>query len=113
MAIKEKAYHESQNIKNELHLRELMSHLPRFCKQFFIGMEHTTASRTRIAYAYDLGCFFDYLHEYPIIKNQAFSSAFRYSEFCQPWADVNMSEARLFWQETDLQSPLLKVSSKR
>ena len=63
MAGKEKAYHESQNIKNELHLRELMSKLPRFCKQFFIGIEHTTASRTRIAYAYDLGCFFDYLHE--------------------------------------------------
>ena len=63
MAGKEKAYHESQNIKNELHLRELMSKLPRFCKQFFIGIEHTTASRTRIAYAYDLGCFFDYLHK--------------------------------------------------
>lgn len=63
MAIKEKAYHESQNIKNELHLRELMRNLPRFCKQFFIGIEHTTASRTRIAYAYDLGCFFDYLHK--------------------------------------------------
>jgi site-specific recombinase XerD len=63
MAGKEKAYHESQNIKNELHLRELMSKLPRFCKQFFMGIEHTTASRTRIAYAYDLGCFFDYLHK--------------------------------------------------
>ena len=63
MAIKEKAYHESQNIKNELHLRELMTKLPRFCKQFFMGIEHTTASRTRIAYAYDLGCFFDYLHK--------------------------------------------------
>lgn len=63
MAIMEKAYHESQNIKNELHLRELMRNLPRFCKQFFIGIEHTTASRTRIAYAYDLGCFFDYLHK--------------------------------------------------
>ncbi len=61
--MKEKTYHESVNIKNELHLRELMSHLPRFCKQFFIGIEHTTASRTRIAYAYDLGCFFDYLHK--------------------------------------------------
>lgn len=63
MAIKEKAYHESQNIKNELHLRELLTKLPRFCKQFFMGIEHTTASRTRIAYAYDLGCFFDYLHK--------------------------------------------------
>ena len=51
--MKEKAYHEDLNIKNELHLRELMSKLPRFCKQFFIGIEHTTASRTRIAYAYD------------------------------------------------------------
>ena len=61
--MKEKAYHENVNIKNELHLRELMSNLPRFCKQFFIGIEHTTASRTRIAYAYDLGCFFDYLHK--------------------------------------------------
>ena len=60
---KEKAYHEDVNIKNELHLRELMQNLPRFCKQFFIGIEHKTASRTRIAYAYDLGCFFDYLHK--------------------------------------------------
>lgn len=67
--MKEKAYHEDVNIKNELHLRQLMSNLPRFCKQFFIGIEHKTASRTRIAYAYDLGCFFDYLHqENPICK---------------------------------------------
>ena len=66
---KDKAYHEDVNIKNELHLRELMSHLPHFCKQFFIGIEHKTASRTRIAYAYDLGCFFNYLHkENPICK---------------------------------------------
>ena len=67
--MKEKAYHEDVNIKNELHLRQLMTNLPRFCKQFFIGIEHKTASRTRIAYAYDLGCFFDYLHqENPICK---------------------------------------------
>ena len=67
--MKEKTYHEDVNIKNELHLRGLMSHLPHFCKQFFIGIEHKTASRTRIAYAYDLGCFFDYLHkENPICK---------------------------------------------
>ena len=61
--MKEKAYHEDVNIKNELHLRQLLSDLPPFCKQFFIGIEPTTASRTRIAYAYDLACFFDYLHE--------------------------------------------------
>lgn len=61
--MKEKTYHEDVNIKNELHLRDLLKELPPFCKQFFIGIEGTTASRTRIAYAYDLACFFDYLHE--------------------------------------------------
>lgn len=61
--LNEKAYHESINIKNELHLRELTATLPHFCKQFFVGIEHGTSSRTRIAYAYDLGCFFEYLHE--------------------------------------------------
>ena len=63
---KEKAYHEDLNIKNELHLRELMRNLPRFCKQFFIGIEHKTASRTRIAYAYDLGwCILPCCHRSP------------------------------------------------
>lgn len=67
--MKEKAYHESVNRQNELHLRELCEKLPVFCKQFFIGIESTTASRTRIAYAYDLGIFFEYIHETnPIYK---------------------------------------------
>lgn len=61
--MKEKAYYEKVNKKNELRLRELMAELPLFCRQFFIGIESTTASRTRIAYAYDLGVFFSYLHD--------------------------------------------------
>lgn len=61
--MKEKAYHEKVNNRNEVHLRELCAKLPVFCKQFFIGIESTTSSRTRIAYAYDLGNFFEYLHE--------------------------------------------------
>ncbi len=56
--MKEKAYHEKVNNRNEVHLRELCAKLPVFCKQFFIGIESTTSSRTRIAYAYDLGVFF-------------------------------------------------------
>lgn len=69
--MKERTYHENVNIKNELHLRELIASLPPFCKHFFIGIEPTTSSRTRIAYAYDLACFFDYLHENnPICKKQ-------------------------------------------
>ena len=66
--MKEKAYHEKVNNRNEVHLRELCAKLPVFCKQFFIGIESTTSSRTRIAYAYDLHVFFEYL----IQKHPAF-----------------------------------------
>ena len=61
-AMKEKAYYETINVKNEVKLRKLLEALPPFCKQFFIGIEATSSSRTKIAYAYDIGCFFDYLH---------------------------------------------------
>ena len=49
--MKEKAYYENVNVKNEVKLRKLLEQLPDFCKQFFIGIEPTTSSRTRIAYA--------------------------------------------------------------
>ena len=61
--MKDKAYHEKVNIENELKLRELLATLPHFCKDYFIGIEPTTSSRTRIAYAYDLRIFFEYMHE--------------------------------------------------
>ena len=56
-------YHDELNKKNILKLRELLAGLPPFCKQFFRGIEDTTASRTRIAYAYDLKVFFEFIHE--------------------------------------------------
>lgn len=59
----ERAYHEKVKIANELKLRELLKDLPRFCHEYFMGTEHTAASRTRLAYAYDLGIFFSFLHE--------------------------------------------------
>ncbi len=59
----EKTYHEKIKIKNELKLREMTKELPRFCQEFFLGTEHSTSSRTRLAYAYDLGIFFSFLHE--------------------------------------------------
>ena len=61
--MKEKTYHEQTNINNALKLREKIKALPAFCADFFRGIEPTTSSRTRIAYAYDLGIFFDFLHE--------------------------------------------------
>lgn len=56
-----RAYYEQVDIDNTKKLRELMSLLPPFTKEFFRGIEPTTASRTRIAYAYDLGVFFHFL----------------------------------------------------
>ncbi|MCD8132380.1 MAG: tyrosine-type recombinase/integrase [Clostridiales bacterium] len=61
--MKERAYHEKVNIDNERKLRELIGGLPHFCREFFIGITPTTSSRTRIAYAYDLGVFFHFLKE--------------------------------------------------
>ena len=56
-------YHEQVDMNNTMKLRELCSTLPDFCRQFFRGIEQTTSSRTRIAYAYDLHVFFDFLIE--------------------------------------------------
>ena len=55
----------SQEIDNQntLKMREILEELPRFCRQFFRGISNTTGSRTRLAYAYDLRVFFEYLHE--------------------------------------------------
>ena len=64
------SYNDEVNVKNELKLRELLLQLPVFCKQFFISIESRTQSRTRIAYAYDLIVFFDYLkNNNPILSN--------------------------------------------
>lgn len=58
-----KNYHDEINRNNIAHLRELLEELPSFCRNFFRGIENTTATRTRIAYAYDLGVFFEFLHQ--------------------------------------------------
>lgn len=65
----EHTYHEQQDIENTLKLRRLCTSLPPFAKDFFRGIEPVTQSRTRIAYAYDLNIFFQYLEQSnPIIK---------------------------------------------
>ncbi len=66
----ERNYHDQVNIDNTVKLRMLEEKLPHFCKYFFRGIEPTTSSRTRIAYAYDLGVFFEWLkHSNASLKN--------------------------------------------
>lgn len=69
--MKEHSYHEENNIANIKKLRELEKDLPPFVTTFFRGIEPTTASRTRIAYAVDLKVFFDYIRtSNPIYKDK-------------------------------------------
>ena len=56
-------YHEQNDINNTLKLREIITTLPGFCRDFFLGIKDTTSTSTRLAYAYDLRIFFEFLHE--------------------------------------------------
>lgn len=56
-------YHDEQKKQNILKMRAVLEELPPFCKEFFRGIEPYTSARTRLAYAYDLRMFFEYLHE--------------------------------------------------
>lgn len=61
---KNQNYHDELDIKNTIKLRELLSTLPPFCGIFFRGISNTTASKTRIAYAYDIRVFFEFIQEH-------------------------------------------------
>ncbi|MCI8889018.1 MAG: tyrosine-type recombinase/integrase [Hungatella sp.] len=61
--MKQLPYHEQKDRENIKKLRSMVQELPLFCPEFFRGIEQQTSSRTRIAYAYDLKIFFDFLHK--------------------------------------------------
>ncbi len=71
-----KNYHEEQNKLNIMKMRNVLSELPPFCKQFFRGIENNTSARTRLAYAYDLRVFFEYMH-----KNNSYCSKMEMKDF--------------------------------
>lgn len=50
------------NKENIRKLREILATLPLFCGKFFRGVDNVYGSRTKLAYAYDLGIFFSYIH---------------------------------------------------
>lgn len=61
--IKNENYHDEQNKQNIIKMRAVLATLPPFCKSFFRGIEEYTSTRTRLAYAYDIRLFFEFLHE--------------------------------------------------
>ncbi|MDE7015531.1 MAG: integrase, partial [Kineothrix sp.] len=69
-------YHEEQNKLNTIKMRNVLAELPSFCRQFFRGIENNTSARTRLAYAYDLRVFFEYMK-----KNNSYCSQMEIKDF--------------------------------
>lgn len=56
-----KDYFKERDYKNSMQLKEILSHLPAFCDEYFIGIENRTTYLTRVGYARDLQLFFNFL----------------------------------------------------
>ncbi|MCI5802803.1 MAG: tyrosine-type recombinase/integrase [Lachnoclostridium sp.] len=68
------SYHEQEDIENTKRIRGILKELPPFCTDFFRGIEPRTSARTRLAYAYDLKTFFDFLKQAnPELKSKKLS----------------------------------------
>ena len=65
---KKTTYHEQKDVENILRLREVLSTLPPFCRDYFRAIDTTTTTKTRISYAYDIRIFFQFLSD----ENPAF-----------------------------------------
>ena len=62
-------YHEQKETKYTLLLRQLLTELPPYARDYFRAVEQKTSAKTRVSYAYDLQVFFRFLLE----KNPALS----------------------------------------
>ena len=56
-------YSREQEIRNTKKMREILEELPRFCRQYFRGIEESTGARTRLAYAYDRQSVVEFLDQ--------------------------------------------------
>ena len=67
---KKTTYHEQKDVENILRLREVLTTLPPFCRDYFRAIDTTTTTKTRISYAYDIRIFFQFLlDENPAFKD--------------------------------------------
>ena len=69
--MKRVTYHDQNDLKNTVRLREMLQELPPFAADYFRGILGSTSTRTRLSYAYDIRIFFRFLLERnPIYKNK-------------------------------------------
>ncbi len=70
MANSNDTYQKQVYIDNTLKLRNILSTMPEFAKDYFRSIEQTSSPRTRISYAYDIRVFFQFLLDMnPTFKN--------------------------------------------
>lgn len=62
-------FYEKRDIQNRIKIGKYSERLPDFCYDFFVGMENTTSSLTRMNYAMDFTVFFDYLSKFVLHKD--------------------------------------------
>ncbi len=68
---KKMTYHEENSRMNTLKLREVLSTMPPFSKDYFRAIEPNTSAKTRISYVYDIRIFFRFLiKENPSLKGK-------------------------------------------
>lgn len=66
-----KNYHEQQEIKNIILMRNILKDMPDYMTTFFRSIEYSKAPRTRLGYARDLKSFYEYLCDTnPVLKGK-------------------------------------------
>lgn len=70
MANIKESYHEQLKIDYTIKLREVLSTMPVFTRDYFRAIEPRSSAKTRLSYAYDIRVFMNYLIEINPIYNQ-------------------------------------------
>lgn len=119
-------YQEELKQMHTMKLRELLTGLPPFCFEFFRGIEQTTSIKTRIAYAYDLKIFFEYLIDYDIFVQKqmkdieisdldtvSIDTIEEYIEYLTYYSKTNEEEQKFVERQNDEKGKARKISSIR
>ena len=119
------SYQVQQKLKYTAKLRELEAILPSFCFDFFRGIDQTTGVKTRIAYAYDLIVFFDFLFK-ELYKDENKDNLLvdfldkitpedieRYLEYLSYFTKINVNTQKIVEHANDEKAKARKLASLR
>ena len=72
MANDNRNYHEQKKIEYTQKLRDVLSTMPSFCKDYFRAIDQTASAKTKLSYAYDIRLFFNYIVDNnPVFKDKS------------------------------------------